>query len=221
MSDPHLVYFADPMCSWCWGFSPVIEAIEQRFGADLPIRLVLGGLRPGTEEPLTDAGKAEIQTHWDHVHEASGQKFDHAFFARERFVYDTEPSSRAVVVMRRHSMATALAGLHRIQVAFYADNRDVTDLNELTAIAAELGLPADAFRAEMHSDAAKQETLQDFALAQRAGIRGFPTLIAGVGRNDQYDLITNGYQRLELIVSALEKWRPQPVEQRSGYLAGW
>jgi putative protein-disulfide isomerase len=25
----HLVYFADPMCSWCYGFSPVIAALEQ------------------------------------------------------------------------------------------------------------------------------------------------------------------------------------------------
>ena len=207
MPGPHLVYFADPMCSWCWGFSPVIEEIEQRFGADLPIRLVLGGLRPGTEEALTDAGKAEIRTHWDHVHEASGQPFDHAFFVREGFVYDTEPSSRAVVVMRRQGMATALAGLRRIHAAFYANNRDVTDPDELTAIAAELGLSADAFSVELHSDTAKQETLQDFAISQRAGIRGFPTLIAGTGQNDQYDLVTNGFQRLELIMPALEKWR--------------
>jgi hypothetical protein len=26
-SGRQLVYFADPMCSWCYGFSPVIAAI--------------------------------------------------------------------------------------------------------------------------------------------------------------------------------------------------
>ena len=45
MRKPHLVYFADPMCSWCWGFSPVIEAISEQFGTSLPIRLIMGGLR--------------------------------------------------------------------------------------------------------------------------------------------------------------------------------
>ncbi len=33
MPHPHLVYVADPMCSWCWGFSPVIDAIRERFGS--------------------------------------------------------------------------------------------------------------------------------------------------------------------------------------------
>jgi len=48
MADPHLIYFADPMCSWCWGFAPVIAQVRERYGEALPVRLVLGGLRPGT-----------------------------------------------------------------------------------------------------------------------------------------------------------------------------
>ena len=27
MDGLHFIYFADPMCSWCWGFAPVIEKI--------------------------------------------------------------------------------------------------------------------------------------------------------------------------------------------------
>src|SRR5271154_1916736 len=105
MAGPHLIYFADPMCSWCWGFSPVITEIERCFGDLLPIRLILGGLRPGTTTKLTDAYKTTLRAHWHHVHEASGQPFDGAFFDRENFVYDTEPAARATVVMRRKSMA--------------------------------------------------------------------------------------------------------------------
>jgi len=33
----HLVYFADPMCSWCWGFAPAIEALAEVRGDTLPI----------------------------------------------------------------------------------------------------------------------------------------------------------------------------------------
>ena len=91
MPGLHLIYFADPMCSWCWGFSPVIEAVRERFGPSLPIRLMLGGLRPGTTEPMTEGSKREICEHWEHVHEASGQPFDWSFFDREGFIYDTEP----------------------------------------------------------------------------------------------------------------------------------
>lgn len=147
-AGPHLVYFADPMCSWCWGFSPVVAAIGERFGDALPIRLVLGGLRPWTMKPMDDRAKASTRSHWEHVHEASGQPFDFAFFDRPVFVYDTEPACRAVVVMRRRDMVTALAGLHRIHAAFYAENRDVTDAATLTEIAANLGFDPTGFRAE-------------------------------------------------------------------------
>ena len=47
MAGPHLICFADPMCS----SAPVIEAIQQRFGDALPIRLMMGGLSPGTTKP--------------------------------------------------------------------------------------------------------------------------------------------------------------------------
>ena len=40
MTTPHLIYFSDPMCSWCYGFSPVMEEIRREFGPALPIRVV-------------------------------------------------------------------------------------------------------------------------------------------------------------------------------------
>ena len=48
MDGLQLIYFADPMCSWCYGFSPVVRALRPRYAEVLPIRLIMGGLRPGT-----------------------------------------------------------------------------------------------------------------------------------------------------------------------------
>ena len=206
MNTPHLVYFADPMCSWCWGFSPVIEVITERFGSALPIQLVLGGLRPGTTKPMDAHDSEDVRSHWQHVHDASGQPFDFGFFDRDRFVYDTEPACRAVVVMRRRGMETGLAALRRIHAAFYAENRDVTDADTLATLAAELGLDAEAFRAEFAAEAATRETWSDFAVAQNAGVRGFPTMIAATGEDNGYALVTHGFQPAAHIVPALERW---------------
>ncbi len=206
MQGPHLVYFADPMCSWCWGFSPVMGEISQRFGAALPIRLVLGGLRPWTREAMDQGDRANVRGHWEHVHQASGQPFDFGFFEREHFVYDTEPASRAVVVLRRRGMPTGLAALRRIQRAFYAENRDVTHIDTLAALAVELGVDDAGFREEFASDAAREDTRADFALAQACGIRGFPTLIAGEGGDKPYDLVTHGFQPSQRILAMLDAW---------------
>jgi putative protein-disulfide isomerase len=202
----HLIYFADPMCSWCYGFSPVIDAVRQRFGDDLPVHLVLGGLRAGATEPMGPEDMAAIRGHWEHVHELTGQPFDWDFFTRDRFVYDTEPACRAVVVLRRQGPETAMAALRRLHAAFYAENRDITDAQTLAGIAAELGADREAFLADWGSEEAIERTRQDFALTQGSGVQGFPTLIAGRADGDGYQLITHGYQPVEPVTDILERW---------------
>jgi putative protein-disulfide isomerase len=204
MPHPHLIYIADPMCSWCWGFSPVIDAIRDRFGAALPIRLVLGGLRPGTTAPMHEKAKRTTREHWEHVREASGQPFDFAFFDREGFVYDTEPASRAVVVARRS--ARGLEMLPAVHRAFYAHNRDVTQADVLGDVAAEVGLDRESFLDAFGSEAAREETWTDFAIAQKAGITGFPTLLGGAADGGEYGIVTHGFQPAQRILPILERW---------------
>lgn len=206
-----LVYFADPMCSWCYGFSPVIAAIEQHFRGRLPLRLVMGGLRAGQTRPMREQDKDYIRGAWARVNAASGQPFDFTFFEREGFVYDTEPACRAVVTMRLRDPSRALAFMARIQTAFYAENRDVTSADVLTGLAADEGQDRDTFATALLSPEVRNETFRDFLTAQEFGIQGFPALIVGGGQ--QYALVTSGYRPLDGIPEALDNWlaQQQPV----------
>jgi putative protein-disulfide isomerase len=206
MDGPHLIYFADPMCSWCYGFSPVIEDIRRAFGRGLPVRLVMGGLRPGTQQPMTEAAKAEIAGHWRHVHEASGLPFDPAVLARKGFVYDTDPAARAVVVVRRHDPELALTYLARAQAAFYAQDRDITSPEVLADLASELGLDRAGFLEAWSGEDAKQETWRDYAISQQAGVAGFPTLVVGPNGRGVFDVVTRGYAPGEQVIAVLQDW---------------
>jgi putative protein-disulfide isomerase len=62
------------------------------------------------------------------------------------------------------------------------------------------------FLQAFRTDEAQQETWQDFAIAQKAGITGFPSLIAGVSEEVEYSIITLGYQPAERILPPLERW---------------
>jgi len=203
MDDPHLIYFADPMCSWCWGFAPVIAAAAER----LPVRLVLGGLRPGTTTPMSAAARAEMPTHWEHVRAASGQPFDgEAFVQRDGFVYDTDPACRAVVAARRQNPDLALPYLHAAQSAFYAKGRDVTQADVLGDLAADLGLDLPRFRQDLDADDVKQETWGDYAVSQNAGVRGFPTLIVGRNADGTYAVVTRGFQPAAGVLEGIDAW---------------
>ena len=190
MPFEQLVYFADPMCSWCYGFGTAMSSFAQAH-PQLRLTLVMGGLRPYTKEAMMPAQKKQIREHWRHVQEASGQRFNDALLMQQDFVYDTEPASRAVVTARSMRQVDELAFLKAIQVAFYRDARDVTRAEILADIAAENGVDRAIFLSALESGEMRDAVKRDFSLAQSLGVRGFPTL--GVARADKLQLIVNGY----------------------------
>ena len=197
---PELVYVADPMCSWCWGFSGVVEALR----ALAPTTVLLGGLRPGTTRPLDARTKATIRDHWTHVHEATGQPFDMTFFDRDGFVYDTEPSCRAVVAGRLMSPGCEVDPLAAVQRAFYAEGRDVTDPMVLAEVVEGFCLDRDEFEGRFDDDATKQATASDFETSRELGITAYPALLGrheGKGR-----LITLGYHAPEVAEKLVRRW---------------
>jgi putative protein-disulfide isomerase len=210
MTERRLIYFADPMCSWCYGFAPVIARIRETFGEKLPIQLVMGGLRPGTEEPMTDQARASILGHWRHVEDASGQPFDETVLA-EGFVYDTDPAARAVILVRGHDAALAIDFLERVQRAFYAQARDVTKLKVLAELAAEFGFEPAAFAEALDGEAIKNATWRDYAVSQRAGVSGFPTLVGGPDEEGRFGVITRGFAPGEEVLKVLQAWTSQPA----------
>ncbi len=204
-AETRLVYFADPMCSWCYGFSPVIAALAERFEDRLPLDLVMGGLRAGNTEPMRAKDKELIRNSWTRVGAATGQPFDLSFFDRASFVYDTEPACRAVVTARRLVPRMALPFMARVQQAFYAENRDMTAADEIAEVAEEAGFDRTGFDAAFTAGETRNETFRDFLTAEALGIRGFPTLIAG-SEDKGYALLTNGYRPLENLAEPLERW---------------
>jgi putative protein-disulfide isomerase len=206
MDGLQLIYFADPMCSWCYGFSPVVQAMRRRYAEVLPIRLIMGGLRPGTTGPMTEAARRNLVHHWDEIGAMAGVPFSPALAEREGFVYDTDPAARAVVLARRTSEGDGLDMLERLHTAFYADGRDVTDSAVLADAAAEQGFDRDAFLAGLGQESLKEETWRDYAVSQRAGVTGFPTLIVGPNADGSYAPVTRGYNDADVTLAGIEMW---------------
>src|SRR5512139_452123 len=205
MDTPILWYFADPMCSWCWGFSPVIEALRDAYRERTKIALVLGGLRHETL-PMTPAQREEILHHWHAVHERTGQPFRFDDALPQGFVYDTEPACRAVASMGGLDPPLTFPLFRAIQSAFYAEGRDVTQPGVLAELAAGLGVEATAFLRAFDSDEARARTQAHFRQARQAGVRGFPALI--LQHDAQLQPISHGCQPLDAVRAVLDRGLP-------------
>lgn len=204
MHPARLLYVMDPMCSWCWGFAPVVQALaEQAAAADVPLQLVVGGLRR-ERAALDPSARVRILSHWQAVNAGTGQLFNFQDALPEGFVYDTEPACRALVTARQLDEQSVWLLLQLIQEAFYAEGRDVTRAQVLVELAERAGIPRIEFAAAFDSQDMQAATEADFAWAQDLGIAGFPTLLAQ--REGQLALLTNGYQPLDALAPLLDRW---------------
>jgi putative protein-disulfide isomerase len=198
--EGRLVYVADPLCSWCYGFGPQLEDVLARH-PDIALELVMGGLRAGNTEPMSPAFRDMLRGHWGHVSQLTGLEFSDAIFERDGFVYDTEPPCRAVVAARSLDPRRALVLMKAIQSAFYREGRDVTVPATLAAIAAECGYDAASFSTALASPAMREATHADFARAREWGVTGFPTL--ALARGDALYLLTAGFATGDVVEERL------------------
>lgn len=217
----HLIYIADPMCSWCYGFGPQLNALLDAL-PEAQLDIVTGGLRAYNAEVMDETKKATILTHWKHVAQASGLPFSTAGIARPGFIYDTEPACRAVVAARILGdglpSRSILDVFHAIQHAFYAEGRDVTRLQVLAEIGAAalaaafcrngmngpaIAAPDSAdFLSTLSAASTISETRQDFMQAQRWGIQGFPALV--LEHDATLHLICSGYTKTAVLLERIE-----------------
>jgi putative protein-disulfide isomerase len=205
MADlPILRYFADPMCSWCWGFTNTFAQIRERFDKDFRFALVMGGLRPYTEQTVTDAFREEILHHWQDVHNMTGQDFSFEDAMPEGFIYDTEPPARAVLTTSRIKPGIGFDFFRAVQQAFYLDQIDVTQTDQLAGLVSEFGIELPAFIKLFESREMRAQTQQHFIQTRQFGVRGFPTLL--VGSEEHHTLFTSGYRPFKEIEHIIGQW---------------
>lgn len=202
-SGDELRYFADPMCSWCWGFAPVIRELADQLPGDLTLRVISGGLRAGNSRDLDESTRAQILHHWQQVQSATGQPFAFEGALPVSFVYDTEPACRAVSWVARHTPERSLDVLNALQAAFYRDGRDVTHVSVVQDVLQELELAELA--QGLATKAAIQAAEQDFEETRAHGISGFPSLLLHRAASARNRIVSIGYQPLDDVMASLQR----------------
>lgn len=202
--DLELLYFADPMCSWCWGFSPVMKGLKTRFDNEILCSTVMGGLYPGESPGLTPAFRNMLQEHWREVEAKTGQVFDYENAAPLGSVYNTEPPSRALVLLRNLAPEYEFDYLWALQGAFYQQARDLSDPQVLVEIVSQFGIDGPLFLARFESPDLIKATQMDFQLARDIQAHAFPTIVLRAEHN--YTFVTIGYQHYEVLELMIATW---------------
>ena len=200
-----ILYVGDPMCSWCWGFAPVISRVYEQYADVVSFSFMVGGLHAYDTHPMDDGYKATIKHHWESVEKRTGQPFTYRFFDREGFVLDTEPACRAAVTVRNLNPEIAFPKyFEEIHRAFYFDDKDTTDTDTLADLGKVAGVDRADFVDTFENNATKVETANDFKNSREMGVNGYPTVLLKDERG--YGLLTAGYRPFEQLQAVLEDW---------------
>jgi len=191
-----LIFVLDPMCSWCWGFHPVIEALRKQYANHYTFSLVMGGLRTTGQTTWDAQTKAYLKSTWNHVHQATKQPFNPILLNKNSFDYNTYPSCKAVITIRElYGTDAAFIYLAQIQKAFYTKGEDITSLDILSHYVTQ---DKEAFTHFYQSNRAELLMQHDFSKARSMGANAFPSTIKI--DEDGHMVCVNGYKKLEEIL---------------------
>jgi len=170
------------MCSWCWGFVPVLKRLLENLPADIRVRRLLGGLAVDSDQPMPVDLQQTIEATWHRIQESiPGTQFNFDFWTRCAPRRSTWPACRAVIAARMQGDEFDVRMTRAVQLAYYTQARNPSDDSTLIELADELGLDTQVFAEALVSEAVQQQLLAEIELSRQLHATGYPSLILKAG----------------------------------------
>lgn len=204
---PHFIYVYDPLCGWCYGFSPVMTALWEKYGEGATLEVVPGGMVRGERVGPVGEIAPYIRDAYKQVEQRTGVAFGPAYLedllGEGLTVMDSEPPCLAHTAFRTLYPERSLEYAAALQRAIYFDALAPRDRDGLIALAGSLGADTRTFARLLDEDATWQEMINGFNRSEGLGVNGFPTLFVEV--DDRRYVLSRGYQPLESLVERVEQ----------------
>lgn len=174
-----LHYIYDPLCGWCYGASPLLQAARKL----LPVRAHGGGLMAGKFRRQVSRQLRDYVIPQDRrIAQASGQQFGDAYFdgllCDESAVFDSGPPIAAMLAAEKVA-GRGLDMISRLQIAHYVEGRRIAESDVLIEMACATGIDGHAFvqaLSTVDSDVLESHIVETQQLMGRLYLHGFPGL---------------------------------------------
>lgn len=196
-------YISDPMCPWCFAFTPVLDRIKEEFKNFFRFTYIAGGLRLRPEEPPMDEEfKDMLCGYWETVELETGQKFDIELVDKMHFAFNTEPACRAMVAFR-HLYPDQLFDFEKqLQHAFYQKGSDITNPEIFNCIVSNMKLDQNNFHQVYESETSSDLLKQDITYVKSFDKPLLPMI--AIHKGIDKTLLMKGYTEHKTISKSLE-----------------
>ncbi|NTW72979.1 MAG: DsbA family protein, partial [Eubacteriaceae bacterium] len=199
-----IIEFTDPVCTWCWGSEPLLRKLETRYGDQIKIKFIMGGLVKDIREfydSYNDIGRDpeksnnQIAKHWLEASERHGMPVRTEGFRLFSEEYpSTYPQNIAYKTAQLEDQELADKFLRRMREASAAEARQTSRPEVLIELASEVGLDIAKFMERISDGSAEAAFKEDLYITSQYGVRGFPTFMVKYGDKE---ILLRSYQSFE------------------------
>jgi putative protein-disulfide isomerase len=199
-----LIYVYDALCVWCYGFTPVMQQLQEQFAGEAAFEILSGGMLLNDNHRPASIMYTYIKSTHTQVEETTGITFGPAFleeYLQTEDILDSEKPGIALTVFKQYQPENAISFAHDMQVSLNYDGKSLNDDKTYTEILEKYKIPASEFLDKMKQDTYLDETRQEFDMVKEWGITGFPVVI--LDDEEKLYLIARGYMPKERILQAI------------------
>jgi putative protein-disulfide isomerase len=190
------------MCSWCWAFRPVLQAVLKGLPEGMQVQYLVGGLAPDSQAPMDQDTQDMIQHHWQTIiKRVPGTQFNFDFWAQNTPKRSTYPACRAVLAAKALHPNKEDAMVHAIQQAYYLNAKNPSDDVVLIQCAESIDIDKHSFTAILNVETTNKTLQQNIQQAQAMDVYSFPSLV--LEQHGQYRPIAIDYNSSETILKQL------------------
>ncbi len=207
----HIKYYYDPLCGWCFGFSPVISQIKDKYDDKVKIQVISGGLFLGERAGSVNQAAPHIKAGaYRSVEQRTGVKFGKVFlddvFGPGILQLNSLPPTIALSIVKEHSGAAELKFAQLLLQAIYGDGVDISSIDNLAILAEQVGLEKRSFIQAMEDPKYHKLVEEDFHTFAKSRYAGMPSLVAQ--KDGKEHLITYGYSSFNTVDQKLAAFLP-------------
>lgn len=199
-----LYYVHDPMCSWCWGFSRVLNELLENLPKEIEVHRLLGGLAVDSDVPMPNSMQQYIKNNWSKIEDRiSGVKFNFDFWSKCIPRRSTYPACRAVIAARQQGESNDMKMTKAIQKAYYEEVKNPSDRETLIELASELNLSVAQFKNDLLSAETQEKLIEEIHFSRELFAESFPNLVLQVG--DEHFPIPLDYNNSETMLEEIKR----------------
>ncbi|WP_207535153.1 DsbA family protein [Desertivirga arenae] len=193
------IYIYDALCTWCYGFSPVIKAVRDKYKDVFEFEILSGGMITGTRTGPVSVVYPTFKDDYKQVEELTGIDFGEAFLHeldKGSMIFDSERPSIALSVFKLAMPQRVFDFIYDLQQSIFYEGKDPNSDELYRYHAVNFGIDPDQFIYNMHLEQFKQDAYYEFALARQLQVNNYPAAFIQSSDN-HFFMVARGFATLE------------------------